>query len=1545
MALNGEEWATPQSECSQHVEKLSRQCLAAYRENPPLVREHANIERAVFEGGYEHRQIYELVQNGADEMLGSPGRVEVVLTPDSLYCANEGSPLTKSGIEALLGSNLSTKRGFEIGRFGVGFKSVLRISDSPLLVSKTCSFRFSKGRSRELISAVVPDLDRYPILRVAEPVDPRQISNTDIVLAELMSWATTVIRLPLLRDTGEWLSKDLSNFPAEFVLFAQHVSCLVLDDRIQAARREISQRAVGDSIELTERNNKSTWKIFRISYSPSIQARQEAGELADREVLPLHWAVPLEGRTGRGQFWAFFPTSLETGVSGILNAPWKTNVDRQYLLDSKINRELIARAAILVVESLPQLVKSADPGWILGVLPGRIDESPPWADRFLNTSIYERAKEGESIPDQLGIPRRPADLNCTPAHLPEEAYAAWAELPDRPPNWPHPSCESRERRSRMDRLFGTRTQPASIVTWLESLAKRGRPKDSIAALKVAYLVWRLVETPAIREQIRAANIVLTSTGQLVCATPAKLFLPSVSTADSTRDLSFVHSDVAQDPATSDFLREIGITECDETSSYKRFIADGFGKFGDREWQGFWTFAKVMPSEVAASLESRDDLDHILLRTCSGKFRPRRNVLLPGPIADTDGDQEVAVDIKYHAGCESVLAVLNIHDRPTSNGGTLDEPWGAKYQSDAVSRFYEALPPGQAKPRSANIGVERKKCVGPLEPIYGLSDDGKARFTEHLLAFNEPGWTVTNLSKSAHIPVKIEPPSVWMIRRQGRLKTSLGILAVDECVNHELRKYHQLLPVIDATINATVLELATSLSELTPQQMKKALHEIGSAQDVHIVGQFYADLCDYVAAPDHLYCNIGSFLEKRPREKVAVVWTESNERALADSKIPFIPVESNTDAQRLISKWGLLPGDNLLRTTVAAVPASTERAVTEYFPALRGCDGTIEAAVLSPCTELRLETLSSEGKQSRSVEFYSDGTTIYYLVPIDDRDLLDRIDSQFLLKLSDTDKSEILTHRRRDQLQQRLAKIRSAPSLASKLAKTLGADRIRKHLPIGLAEAVGTEKGTLTADQMAELAFAVYGVDVLKEFNAELADLGLEPPNRWASSNQAIEFVSSLGFPKEFAGFESARREALLQIEGPPRLPELHDYQKQIASKFKSVATGQGFSRGLLCLPTGAGKTRVAVQALIESMVESKLKSPVICWIAQSDELCEQAVQSWSECWRAFGDRRVLSISRLWSTNAAHPTDNKPHVVVATIQKLSSCVSDPSYQWLTTCGCIVVDEAHGAITPEYTKVLKILGIDFTSREHRQDRCPLIGLTATPFRGDSEIETERLVGRFGRNRIDLDVLGDDPYGVLQERGVLARVDHMLINGTEIRLTASEESEFRRFRKLPPSVEERLGKDISRNKSLLESIASLPSKVGGSWTAIVFATSVQHAQIMAAMLNFEGIQSASISSETDAGARRHYIEQFREGKIRVLTNYGVLTQGFDAPSVRAIYVARPTFSPNLYQQMIGRGLRGPKNGGKERCLIVNVRDNVERYGVQLAFQHFDYLWKAAD
>jgi len=86
-----------------------------------------------------------------------------------------------------------------------------------------------------------------------------------------------------------------------------------------------------------------------------------------------------------------------------------------------------------------------------------------------------------------------------------------------------------------------------------------------------------------------------------------------------------------------------------------------------------------------------------------------------------------------------------------------------------------------------------------------------------------------------------------------------------------------------------------------------------------------------------------------------------------------------------------------------------------------------------------------------------------------------------------------------------------------------------------------------------------------------------------------------------------------------------------------------------------------------------------------------------------------------------------------------------------------------------------------------------------------------------------------------------------------------------------------------------------------------------------------------------------EFVNGGVQILCNYGVLTTGFDAPKTDVVCIARPTKSPVLYSQMIGRGLRGPAVGGTENCTIVEVRDSFLNLGTQdELYNHFNAYWE---
>jgi len=287
------------------------------------------------------------------------------------------------------------------------------------------------------------------------------------------------------------------------------------------------------------------------------------------------------------------------------------------------------------------------------------------------------------------------------------------------------------------------------------------------------------------------------------------------------------------------------------------------------------------------------------------------------------------------------------------------------------------------------------------------------------------------------------------------------------------------------------------------------------------------------------------------------------------------------------------------------------------------------------------------------------------------------------------------------------------------------------------------------------------------------------------------------------------------------------------------------------------------------------------------------------------------------------------VIVASIQTLTSRMNDPRLAWANRPGLIVVDECHHALTSSYTGMLRWLSGDTNSDEREP---PIVGLSATPFRGRNEEESLQLARRFDNRLIPNGQA--ELFDLLQSRGVLARFDYTRLKiEKRFDLSPEEEEHLNRFQKLPDSALKRLGENAERNDLILEEIF-----VAKEQSALVFATSVAHAQRLAARLNVMGIPAATVSSETDRSSRRWFIRAFQRGDVRVLCNHSALTTGFDAPATDLIVIARPVFSPSLYMQMVGRGLRGPANGGKPRCRILTVQDNLDQYTGKLAHHYFE-------
>jgi superfamily II DNA or RNA helicase len=205
--------------------------------------------------------------------------------------------------------------------------------------------------------------------------------------------------------------------------------------------------------------------------------------------------------------------------------------------------------------------------------------------------------------------------------------------------------------------------------------------------------------------------------------------------------------------------------------------------------------------------------------------------------------------------------------------------------------------------------------------------------------------------------------------------------------------------------------------------------------------------------------------------------------------------------------------------------------------------------------------------------------------------------------------------------------------------------------------------------------------------------------------------------------------------------------------------------------------------------------------------------------------------------------------------------------------------------------------------------------------------------------------DRIAWLQKEKYLSRIDREDLDRGYIEPTEDEAKLLEADPNLSTGIDQlnqRLGTDELRNRQILESILALDD----DWPIVVFAGSVTHAQFLADALVEAGVPSRPVWGDLARWARRDAIEQFRTKRIRVLTNFNVLSEGFDAPRTRAVVIARLVQSDGLFLQMLGRGMRGPKNGGTKRCLLVTTGERLpkrfDRDG-QLDINRYDYLWSA--
>lgn len=453
--------------------------------------------------------------------------------------------------------------------------------------------------------------------------------------------------------------------------------------------------------------------------------------------------------------------------------------------------------------------------------------------------------------------------------------------------------------------------------------------------------------------------------------------------------------------------------------------------------------------------------------------------------------------------------------------------------------------------------------------------------------------------------------------------------------------------------------------------------------------------------------------------------------------------------------------------------------------------------------------------------------------------------------------------------------------------------------------------------------------------------------KWVSGKTgAKKFCKLTGFDEFFAGEISEPQPGHFDILPWVEYPSMRDYQERISELMTNVLQSQNPEerQGIMVMPTGAGKTRVAVETILRWYLKRD-KPPLIVWLCHRNELCDQASVSFENVWNRisidgtenpFG--RNLRIFRFWGNIWTNSEDgqeinpinrNEGGVAILSIQTLQQITEKDTIhhsdvlERLKDPECIIVDEVHRFETKGYRDALSGIGVDVRlTRDFQETR---IGLTATPWRSDVE-QQERMYKRWSNRFLLEDIVGiqSNPEDVemalnrlrksLQDEKILAIPNYFTLSVPD----QDTEIKINKYREITSASAEILANNRERNLRILDTIEWLREERGRK-SILLFGITKEHGRLMSIELNLRGISSASVDAESKPATRRSIVAKFRTGELDVLCNHSIFTTGFDAPNTDAIVICRPIRSKTLLDQIFGRGLRGTEFGGTEDCDIV--------------------------
>lgn len=329
----------------------------------------------------------------------------------------------------------------------------------------------------------------------------------------------------------------------------------------------------------------------------------------------------------------------------------------------------------------------------------------------------------------------------------------------------------------------------------------------------------------------------------------------------------------------------------------------------------------------------------------------------------------------------------------------------------------------------------------------------------------------------------------------------------------------------------------------------------------------------------------------------------------------------------------------------------------------------------------------------------------------------------------------------------------------------------------------------------------------------------------------------------------------------------------------------GVNRQLVNLPTGCGKT------IIFGLVAEAMKTRTLV-LAHREELLAQTQQKIKLVY-PDADTGILQASERGGLG----TD----ICIASVQTATRCTDELAERGFNLLIC---DEAHHAVSNSYMRIFRDLGFMSDNPEKL-----LLGVTATAFRGDNA----------ALGAVFSDIVFERSIAAMITGGYLCPPRGLQI-GTDVNISnvSVQHGDFN-----AGQLENLINTD-TRNKLIVNSYL----EYGENRHGIAFTVSVEHAMDLASAFQEKNITCEAVYGDMPKDERQDVLRRYENHELQLLTNVGVLTEGWDVPDTDIVLMARPTKSKTLYIQCIGRGLRLAP--GKQDCLIMDFADVTRRHDI---------------